>query len=339
MEPTGDRAAHDDPPLGGVGGGRPACGAGLPRGADDLLHAEPAGDRADQQVRLRRAGEEGAGRPRRADRALPGRLHAAAAARDRVAALLGRAARRRRNGRAGAGDRRRRARRSDLRELPRNRCESAPDVGPRGKAQAGARGLRRGGGRPRPVLLPTPRRVPGAPGRGGDPRPPLRADPDAAPARGGLRVPARARRRRDPRGGLAGAGRAAGDGRRAAARPGRALPDPHRRFRRRPDRAAVLIGRQRRRRRRLLGRDARQRRGGTRLLDRSSGRDLSPSRALLRGRRAGRRLAARDRQALRGRLLHAGEEGDRGLRRGDGDAAAGASASSSASARSRSPSR
>ena len=49
--PVIEQHTHD-PPLGGIGGGRPACRAGLPRGADDLLHAEPAGDRADQPVRL-----------------------------------------------------------------------------------------------------------------------------------------------------------------------------------------------------------------------------------------------------------------------------------------------
>ena len=48
---------------------------------------------------------------------------------------------------------------------------------------------------------------------------------------------------------------------------------------------------------------------------------------------------AGDRAALRRRLLHAGEEGDRGLRRGDADHAAARWGSSSASARSRSPSR
>ena len=120
---------------------------------------------------------------------------------------------------------------------------------------------------------------------------------------------------------------------------GRALPDPHGRLRRRPDRAALGLGRQRRGRRRLLRRDARQRRGRARLLDRPPRRDLPAPGALLRGRRARRRLAPRDRQAVRGRLLHPGEEGDRGLHRGDRDPAAAPRGRAQLRRRSRSPSR
>ena len=134
----------------------------------------------------------------------------AAAPRDRVPARLGRPARRRRHRCARARHRRRRARRRDLRQLPRHGRQPAPDVGPRRPEPPRARRLRRGRGRARPVLLPPPRRVPRAAGRGGDPRSPLRADPDAAPARRRLRGAARARRRRDPRRGLARARRAAG---------------------------------------------------------------------------------------------------------------------------------
>ena len=69
------------------------------------------------------------------------------------------------------------------------------------------------------------------------------------------------------------------------------------------------------------------------------GRDLPPPGPLLRGRRDGPRRPPRHRPPLRRRLLHPGEEGDRGLHRGDADQPQGARASSSASARSRSPSR
>ena len=74
------------------------------------------------------------------------------------------------------------------------------------------------------------------------------------------------------------------------------------------------------------------------------GRDLPAPRALLRGRRARRRLAPRDRRGLRRRLVHAAEEGDRRStsRRSTSSAGSGrrgAARSSSTSARSRSPSR
>ena len=157
VEPAGDRAADDDAALAGLRGGRPARRAGLARGADDLLHAQPPRHRADQPVRLGRAGAAGAGRAGRADRALPGRLHAAAAPRDRGAARLGRPARGRRHRRARARDRRRRARRGDLRQLPRHGRQPAPDVGPRRPAPPRPRRLRRGRGRARPVLLPPSR--------------------------------------------------------------------------------------------------------------------------------------------------------------------------------------
>ena len=75
---------------------------------------------------LRAARQAGAGG---ADRPLPRRLHAAAAARDRGAAGGGRAARRGRHRRARAGDRRRRARRGDLRHLPRARSPACGRCG------------------------------------------------------------------------------------------------------------------------------------------------------------------------------------------------------------------
>ena len=93
------------------------------------------------------------------------------------------------------------------------------------------------------------------------------------------------RRRRDPRRGLAGARRAAGDRRASCgAAAGERYLTRTRRLRRRADRPALGLGRQRRGRRRDLGRDARQRRGRARLLDRPPRRDLPAPRALLRGR-------------------------------------------------------
>ena len=133
------------------------------------------------------------------DRALPRRLHAAAAARAGAQAARGRAARRGGHQRARARHRHRLARRGDLRDLPRHRRLAAPDVGPRRPPRPRAGALRGRRGRARPVLLPPPRRVPRPPGRGGDPRPLERAAPHPAPAVRGGRGPAGGRRRRDPR--------------------------------------------------------------------------------------------------------------------------------------------
>ena len=124
---------------------------------------------------------------RRADRPLPGRLHAPAAPRDRGPAGGRRAARGGRHRRARAGHRHRGAGRGDLRHLPRHGREPAADVGAGGQAQRGARAVRRRRGRAGPVLLPPSGGVPGAAGGGGDPRSRERADPARAPARRGLR--------------------------------------------------------------------------------------------------------------------------------------------------------
>ena len=179
--------------LGALGGGRAARRARLPGGADDLLPQEPARDRADPALRRRGAGaarQAGAGG---ADRPLPRRLHAAAAARDRGPADRRRAARGGRHRRARAGDRRRRARRGDLRHLPRHRRQPAPDVGPGRAPPPRAGRLRRRPGRARPVLLPPPRGVHRAAGRGGDPRPRERADRRPPPGRRRLRAAAERR--------------------------------------------------------------------------------------------------------------------------------------------------
>ena len=152
------------------------------RGADPALHAPAARGRGPQ-------------RPRRADRALPGRLHAGAAARDRAAAVRWRPAGRRGHGRARARHRHRRPRRGAVRDVPRHGRVAAPDVGPRRPPQHRPRHVRGGRGRARPVLLPPPHRVPRAAGGAGDPRPRVRADPRGASLRRGVRAAAHARGR------------------------------------------------------------------------------------------------------------------------------------------------
>ncbi len=171
LEPAADRRGGGDPALGALRGRRPARRPRLSRRADDLLSAQPARDRADPAIHPRPPHRRRQGRAGAADRPLPGRLHAAAAAPDRGRSGGRRAAGGSRHRRARARDRRRRARRGDLRHLPGHGCQPAPDVGPGGAAQPRACPLRRRPGRARPVLLPPPGGFPPAPGRGGDPRP------------------------------------------------------------------------------------------------------------------------------------------------------------------------
>ena len=90
--------------------------------------------------------------------ALPRRLHAAAAARDRAAARRGRPARRHRHGRARARHRHRPARLRDLGRLPGHGRVAAPAVGPRRTPRPRARRARRERGRARPVLHARARR-------------------------------------------------------------------------------------------------------------------------------------------------------------------------------------
>ena len=117
------------------------------RGLRTLCFAKSrAGGRADPPLHRRPA------RRRLAALALPRRLHARAAARDRAAAARGRAARRQRDERARARDRRRPARLRDLGRLPRHGRLAAPAVGPRRPPRARAGGARRQRGRARPVL-------------------------------------------------------------------------------------------------------------------------------------------------------------------------------------------
>ena len=129
-----------------------------------------------------------------------------------------RAARRGRDQRARARHRHRPPRRRDLGRPSRAR---SPACASSGAAPAGASGragdLRRRRGRARPVLLPPPRRVPGPAGRVGDPRPRLRDDLHAPPAGGRLRGAARARATPRPSAtALPAVRRPAGVGRRAA---------------------------------------------------------------------------------------------------------------------------
>ena len=119
---------------------------------------------------------------------------------------------------------------------------------------------------------------------------------------------------------------------RSARRPAAAAPQ---RVRRREDPAALGLGRLGRGDRARLGRDARPGRGRARLHDDPPRRDLPPPRPLLRGRAARRRRAAGGRLALRRRLVHAAEEGDRDLHRAGRASSARRSGSSCTSARSR----
>ena len=210
LEPAPDRPRRRRPPLGPLGGRRHAHRPADRRDADDLLRRQPARGGADPQVLPRHPDRARSPRPGRRDRPLPGRLHAPAAPRDRGPAELRRAAGGRRDQRARARDRHRRARRGDLRRLSGHRRQPPADVGQGRSPPRRPRHLPGRDRRPRPVLLPPSDRVPDPPGRGGDPRPPQRADPVRAPGRGRLRGAARrSPRRRDPRRGLARAGRGA----------------------------------------------------------------------------------------------------------------------------------
>ena len=259
--------------------------------------------------------ERGARAPRRADRALPRRLHAAAAARARAPARRGRAARRRLHRRARARHRHRRARRRDLRHLPRHGRVAAPDVGPRRAPRARARGLRRRRGRARPVLLPPSRRVPRPPRRGRDPRPRERADPRPHLLCAAHEGPLEAGRRGRPRRRWEWHAEqlvAAGTLRRRPRRPLR--PAPRRSY----PAADVSL--------RSAGTDAfavvdlgsrradRHGRGRARVHDGPRGRGLPAHGPLVRGRGARPRRAPRARQAVRRRLVHAAQEGDRHAR-------------------------
>ena len=85
-----------------------------------------------QRFARARLEDAGRSRPGRAHRALPRRLYADAATRDRAAPVRGRPARRGGHQRARARHRRRRARRRPVRDLPGHGGEPAPDVGARG---------------------------------------------------------------------------------------------------------------------------------------------------------------------------------------------------------------
>ena len=194
-------------------------------------------------------------------------------------------------------------------------------MGAGGTAAARSGGLRRRPGRARPVLLPPPRRVRRAAGGGGDPRPRERAD-----RRAGTWSPRPTSCRSAPTTPRSSApgwrGRvdrlvAGGELREAG---GRALPRSQR-VRRGQGAAALGLGRLGGGGRARLGRDARPGRGRARLHHDPPRRDLPPPRPLLRGRAARHRRPAGGRLALRRRLVHAAEEGDRDLHRAGARAA------------------
>ena len=147
--------------------------ARLARPAHDLLREEPQGGRADPPLHRR----PGRHRDRRPAGAVPRRLHAGAAPRDRAAADGRRAARGLGDRRARARHRHRRARLRDLGGLPRHRRLAAPAVGPGRAPRPRARGADRERGRARPVLHARARGPARAPGRGDAARSRESADP------------------------------------------------------------------------------------------------------------------------------------------------------------------
>src|SRR5439155_1490678 len=79
VEPADHRREAAGAPLAAGGVRRPARRAGQPGRAHDRVHEVAQGRRADVEVRPARARGHGPGRPARSDRAVPRRLHAAAA--------------------------------------------------------------------------------------------------------------------------------------------------------------------------------------------------------------------------------------------------------------------
>ena len=171
------------------------AGLVVPRAPDDLLREEPQGRRADPPLHrpARRR------RDREAARALPRRLHACTAPRDRAATRRGRAARRLRDRRARARDRHRPARLRDLRRLPRDGRVAPAAVGPRRPPRARPRRPRRKRGRARPVLHARAGDAARPPRRGRDPRPREPARPRRPRPRRRVRGAGRRRRPRDAR--------------------------------------------------------------------------------------------------------------------------------------------
>ena len=303
----------------------------LARPAHDLLREEPQGGRADPPLHRR----PGRHRDRRPAGAVPRRLHARAAARDRAAADGRRAARGLGDRCARARHRHRRARLRDLGGLPRHRRLAAPAVGPGRAPRPRARGADRERGRARPVLHARARGPARAPGRGDAARSCEPADPRSARVRGGLRGA-------DPAGGRRHARSRGARARRAAAR---ARADAGRlrlegaRLPRRP--VLAPLGRpglvhDRRRHDRL---DPRARRAGARLLVRARGSRLPPPRRAVPRASSRRRRPHRDRRTGPRRLVHAGEEGHRDRDRAAAPLGRARPASTCSSAASRSPSR
>ena len=89
VEPAARGRAARPARLGALRGGEPARRAGRARDPDDLLPEVAPRRGADPALRAPAPGGRGPARPRRAHRALPRRLHAGAAARDRAAPVRG----------------------------------------------------------------------------------------------------------------------------------------------------------------------------------------------------------------------------------------------------------
>ena len=270
----------------------------------------------------------GRGEHGRADRALPRRLHARPAARDRAAPRRGRAAGGRRHRRARARHRHRRPRRGDLRDLPGHRrlacarCGAAPGRRDAGLAMyvAGEDALDQFFCRHPDEFLE---------------RPVERAILDheseeihlAHLAAAAYELPLTPRGRGRLRRALGAARPAAGQAR-PAARARRPLPAARRRLPGGRDRAALRVARLGGDRRDDGRRADRHGRGGARALRRPPGRRLPAHGRPVRGRGPRPRAVGRALvQPVRGRLVHAAE--DASPRPGSSRCASGASAAAS----------
>ena len=309
-------------------GRRPARRAGRARGADDLLPEVAPRRRADPALR-----DACGSRTRAAPTSPSGSRPTAPATRPRSGARSSggwprASCWRCGHQRARARHRHRRARRGDLRDVPGHGREPAPDVGPRRPPRHRPRDVRRRRGRARPVLLPPPRRVP-------RPRRWRRRSSTTSPRRSTSRTspPPPTSCRSRPRTTTCSAPRWEQHAQRLVKqgalreRGGRYLP-------RGPGFPAA--GSRCAARRPTRSRSSR-RDGGEMIgtvesarapLGRPPRRGLPAHGRALRGRGARPARAPRARAALRRRLVHAAEEGDRDLHRGGARAARRAAASS-----------
>ena len=282
------------------------------RRADDLLHEVAPRGRADVALRSERA--RGARPPgaRRADRALPRRLHAAAAARARAAAgeratcSASSPPTRWSSASTSASSTRRSSSPSRARSRRCARCGAAPAAAGTGLAVyiAGEDALDQ-------FFCRHPDEFLGPRGRGGDPRPRERPDLRRAPAVRRPRGAARRRRRGDARRRRGSGTPASSSPPASCARTATAATSPPRRGL--PGRRGLAALRRARHfavvdvtTGELIGTVE----AGARVLDHPRGRDLPAHGPLLRGPDARPRGAPRGRQAVRRRLVHAAQEGD-----------------------------